>query len=354
MIDDNKKINELVSVSRRLGERFDLVQAGGGNTSVKTSDGFMYVKSSGLRLSDLKSADSFVKIDNQNLKKDFLETNWAVYEKRQREELANKIVTKNNMTPDRRPSIETLLHSNLDGFVLHSHPVQVTALFSDANAEKKAFEILPNAAFVKYETPGIDLALQMMASKKRFEEKNGITPDVYIFQNHGLVARAHSASDAFILTNEVCDSLAKHSGLYFNHDKVVNEISIAMEKVFHESFVTIYSSNTKVDSVSITQKAFFPDGVVFLGVIPVRFEKISSEHIEQQLDSYMREYGSSPRVFVFGESIYFSGSNLVKARESEEVWRLHQIVSQFKPSSLSEEEIKYLSHWEAEKFRQKV
>lgn len=354
MTAENKKIEDLISVSRRLGERFDLVQAGGGNTSVKTSDGFMYVKSSGLRLSDLKSTDSFVKIDNQSLKKEFAEIDWTVYEKRQREELANKIVSKYNMTPDRRPSIETLLHSSLDGFVLHSHPVQVTALFSDANAENKAHEILPNAAFVKYETPGIDLALRMMASKKRFEEKNGKSPDVYIFQNHGLVTRAQSASDAFILTNEICDSLAEHTGLQFNHDKVVNEISIALEKVFKESVVTIYSSNTKVDSVSTKQKAFFPDGVVFLGVLPVNFEKISALHIEQQLNLYLKEYGSIPRVFVYGESIYFSGNSLVKARESEEVWRLHQIVSQFKPSSLSDEEIKYLSHWEAEKFRQKV
>ena len=49
-------------ISRYCGERFDLVQAGGGNTSVKIND-IMFIKASGFNLADItKNTDMFVSI----------------------------------------------------------------------------------------------------------------------------------------------------------------------------------------------------------------------------------------------------------------------------------------------------
>lgn len=60
----NKSLNHLTTISRRIGERFDLVQTGDGNTSLKDTDGSLYIKASGVRLSDIPSDNHYAKIDN--------------------------------------------------------------------------------------------------------------------------------------------------------------------------------------------------------------------------------------------------------------------------------------------------
>ena len=82
MTTDNSILEDLLRMSRRAGERFDLVQAGGGNTSAKLSDGKMLVKASGLRLSDLNSEKAFVLIDNKTLRQRVLEIDWSSYDKK--------------------------------------------------------------------------------------------------------------------------------------------------------------------------------------------------------------------------------------------------------------------------------
>ena len=48
-----KIMDELKAISKYAGMREDLVQAGGGNTSVKISDERMYIKASGCQLADV-------------------------------------------------------------------------------------------------------------------------------------------------------------------------------------------------------------------------------------------------------------------------------------------------------------
>ena len=50
----NKAITDLVNVSNQLGLMPDLIQGGGGNTSVKIEEGVMAIKASGYLLRDLK------------------------------------------------------------------------------------------------------------------------------------------------------------------------------------------------------------------------------------------------------------------------------------------------------------
>ncbi len=42
------EMNDFIKISKYAGERFDLTQAGGGNSSVKNDDGTMYIKASGV------------------------------------------------------------------------------------------------------------------------------------------------------------------------------------------------------------------------------------------------------------------------------------------------------------------
>ena len=52
----DKSLSELIRISKAVGEDRSLVQGGGGNTSVKTSDGkYMFIKASGTALKDMNS-----------------------------------------------------------------------------------------------------------------------------------------------------------------------------------------------------------------------------------------------------------------------------------------------------------
>ena len=69
--------NELVhlrKISKYCGERFDLVQAGGGNSSVKIND-IMFIKASGYNMSNIKQCSGYVMVNNKELKKDIYDKN---------------------------------------------------------------------------------------------------------------------------------------------------------------------------------------------------------------------------------------------------------------------------------------
>lgn len=158
-----------------------------------------------------------------------------------------------NLTPDRRPSIETLLHSSLDGFVLHTHPVQVAALFSQNNAKDKLAMFLPDSALVFYKTPGVDLALEMLAARTVYLKEKGKEPSSYVFQNHGLVTFGDTWTKAFQHTDEICKKLAAYTDLKFSFDRIGNVISEAMEAVTKESWVTLYIPGCQSNEISIRQ-----------------------------------------------------------------------------------------------------
>ena len=47
------EIKKFIDISKYAGERFDLIQAGGGNSSIKLDNGQMIIKASGYLLSDI-------------------------------------------------------------------------------------------------------------------------------------------------------------------------------------------------------------------------------------------------------------------------------------------------------------
>ena len=70
---DKSLIKEFVRISKYFGQRFDLIQAAGGNSSIK--DGHkMYIKSSGYSLAEVSEKNGYSLLDNRKLM-DFLEIN---------------------------------------------------------------------------------------------------------------------------------------------------------------------------------------------------------------------------------------------------------------------------------------
>jgi len=108
------RMNQFIAMSRYAGERFDLVQAGGGNTSVKSDDGSMLIKASGWLLSEVEPGKGYVQVDNRLVLALLEQSGTLPDDRRDRDELvARQIGDAVMASGSLRPSIETLLHSQL-------------------------------------------------------------------------------------------------------------------------------------------------------------------------------------------------------------------------------------------------
>ena len=59
----NKDLSKFISVSNTLGKHVEYVQGGGGNTSLKTGEREMFIKASGMFLSDIEDETGFLSVD---------------------------------------------------------------------------------------------------------------------------------------------------------------------------------------------------------------------------------------------------------------------------------------------------
>lgn len=346
------ELRELVECSVRVGERWDLVQAGGGNTSTKTRDDKMIVKASGVRLSSVSMDRGFGLIDHIKLNEDFQQMiQEDLSSREEREKRASEVVQQSNLDSSVRPSIETLLHALLPGSVFHTHPLATVAAFS-AKGSEAILDRFTGLAFVPYATPGIDLAIQLYHARQKYQNLHGKEPEGYVLSNHGLIASGSTPEEAWQITDRICGDLEAFLGVNLGREKLVNRISLHLEKRTQERWITVYGSRLSPEEV-LQKVPYFPDGVVFMGAGPL---VSASESLEKSIDRYIEQNNIPPRVLILDGHLYVSGSTLEKARETEEVFRLHQMGSSLglPVEALEKEEIHYLTHWEAEKYRQKL
>ena len=164
------EIKKFIDISKYAGERFDLIQAGGGNSSIKIDDGKMIIKASGYLLSDIGEKTGYSIVDTEQIY-NILKNKIIIKEEdqRTREELTSSLVYKATLDKKNRPSIETLLHSFLYKYTLHTHPIVVNMIV----IQKKWRELLlsifdeKEIALVSYHTPGIDLAIELYKVLKK-------------------------------------------------------------------------------------------------------------------------------------------------------------------------------------------
>jgi rhamnose utilization protein RhaD (predicted bifunctional aldolase and dehydrogenase)/NAD(P)-dependent dehydrogenase (short-subunit alcohol dehydrogenase family) len=176
-----------VYVSNLLGADTSLVLHGGGNTSVKSEKGTLFIKGSG---SDLKTieASGFIELSLKSITK--LQT-YAV--------LSDELMIKNlklaKIDPDvPNPSVETLLHAFLPNrFVLHTHSNAVLALTNQADGIERCKKVFgPKAAIVSYAMSGFKLAKKAGAIYKQNPSIFGL-----IIMKHGVFTVGDTAKEAY-------------------------------------------------------------------------------------------------------------------------------------------------------------
>lgn len=178
--------------SARLGADPLLIQAAGGNTSVK-QDGVLWIKASGARLADALARDAFVAVDLVAMR-GALAAGAAAADRPAEFALGGGAL---------RPSIETSLHAIFPKrVVLHAHCVNTIAFAIRKDARERLAERLDGFAFVfqPYVKPGARLADAVARSLRP-----GV--DVVVLGNHGLVTAGETVEAAERLMLQVSRAL---------------------------------------------------------------------------------------------------------------------------------------------------
>jgi len=186
---------QLVYMSRIMGQDEELVLWGGGNTSIKVTEPDLLGRPTELML--IKGTGSDMKVAQP---KDFpavrLEEIRASFD---REDMTDEEMVAyfgqcmvDPAAP--RPSIETLLHGYLDGVaVAHSHADAILALTNTRAGQEMVSEVFgDDVAIVGYRRPGFRLAKEVAIAVRANPASHGV-----VLMNHGLITWGGTAEEAY-------------------------------------------------------------------------------------------------------------------------------------------------------------
>lgn len=249
------ELDDLKRLSARVGADPLLVQAAGGNTSLKL-DGTMWIKASGTWLRDAATRDIFVPVALSPL------SDALAHGDPRCESCAEFVRTDLNAT-GLRPSIETTVHALMpQRVVVHVHCVNTIAWAIRTDGEARLRERLTgfNWAWIPYARPGLPLAAAITARLQP-----GV--DVLILGNHGLVVAADSVSDAEALLDRVVTAVQRPVRAALAGDR--EGLSRRCEGTGYLPAAEPETHALATDTLALGRgrdAVFYPDHVVFLGV----------------------------------------------------------------------------------------
>lgn len=338
-------MRNFVGMSKYAGMREDLVQAGGGNSSYKIDENRMAIKASGFQLSDLNEREGYAIVNPKLLSEAFL--NCPDLDAMTEEE--SKKILQDAFVEGPRPSIETFLHALSDRYTLHTHPIVVNILTARKDGMKVLRELFPEAIFVSYATPGVDLAKVYFKAIK----EHGKMSNVVFLQNHGVVVSGETADEVIALTEKIVKVIEQKLQLDYSKYHIATELS----KMFPDDIVwTVSDANvlsTYKKFAGIWNTAFCPDCIVFLGKRMLSLK----DNISEELKDFQEQYGK-PVVIDFDRNLYIVAQSVKKALEIQSVLSFAAQVAdankEYGMNYLSDQEQKFLLHWEVEKYRRNM
>ena len=341
-------INEFIELSKFAGMREDLVQAGGGNSSVKISDTEMIIKASGDQLADVSASKGYSIVNYQMIQeylKQLADGSCNISEK----EILEKVLVKGE-----RPSIETFLHAITDRVTLHVHAVAVNILASRKEGILVLEELFPDALIVDYKTPGLKLALE-------YYRVNRQNSSIVILKNHGLIVSGKSFEEVIRVIDSVCIKIEQRLGIDYSAYRASYKIYKMLQnaginspgvvvKVENHVIMDLFKKNGQ----RLWKYQICPDCLVYCGIKELIIaDKTTSDDIR----SFIKSYGI-PTIIQYGEDLYIHSESIHKVREIESVLAYSAHVSgnwaDFEITILPEDEQRFLISWDAEKYRKTI
>lgn len=336
----NQIYNELIklkTISKYCGERFDLVQAGGGNSSVKIND-LMFIKASGYHLTQISSKGGYVTINNKKLKKDIIENK-------------SKSIIHYNVIGSLRASIETYMHSILKKYTIHLHPIQINKILVCRDSKTIIKKLVPNSLIIDYFTPGINVCNEIL---KLYNNE-----EIIFLINHGIIITSDDYDSILLKLEELLNIFEINQNLDFNNYKLTNKISNIISNninkndannienisyLCEDKIINNYLLNKKE---LFTEAITFPDALIYCGL------KILFIVSLEEIKNYLYKYNEPPKVIVYNELIYIINISIQKCKETEDVLKSNLMIldTDNEKTYLTNEEICYLNNWDLEKYR---
>lgn len=352
-------MQNFIKISKYAGMRNDLAQAGGGNTSFKSDDHIMFVKSSGVQLADVNEQTGYSKVDYKKIR-DYFQKNIEPYEEDVfTEEIGNELLREAQIEGG-RASIETFLHAVTGKYTLHSHPTLVNILA----AREDGMEILKNlfsgAVFVPYRKPGAALAETYYKLYRRQQEQ-GADGSIVFLANHGLVVSGEDAETVIRRTEQVLEKIAAYLGVDDRAHKnatrlweTIGQMDLLQDNIVYLSenrYLSQEYAGGKLTEKGIWDHAFCPDCVVYANK---KLLWLKQDYGRQDIEDFMERYGLPTLIYYEGH-FYILAESVRKAQEIENVM---SFAAQVQCGNMGSR-IRYLSanqqdellNWDAEKYR---
>lgn len=332
-------MNSFFSASKIMGSDDSLVQAMGGNTSIKDESDF-WVKASGTRL-DEASAETFVRLDLAHSRMCLTDESLS---------LEDGIL---ETSDHHRPSIETSLHAILPHrYVAHAHAVNAIAVSIQPRLDDAVEKALQGISWARipYCKPGTDLATLI---QRVLDEK---AVDMILLENHGIVVGAGSPDKMLGLVYEVeqrLNHLVRPVTPHLPDIARLDEAVMAQAEFEPASNVRVHTM--AFDDIALTALAegtLYPDHAVLLGPGVVIVE--SDESVEEAVTKAQSSRGAAVHVAVIpGAGVLIRRSMPQAAHEM--MLCLADVTLRLTDAEcvriLSTEDVHELINWEAERYR---
>ena len=345
---NSEEYDQFLKYSKDIGLDATMVQAAGGNTSIKLDD-IMWVKASGKWLMNSQTEELMVPVRISKIK-NFLENSNSI------ESDLQKSIDLSLSPKGLRPSVEAPIHAVLDfKFVFHTHDININALAVQKNSRQifeKALSGL-NWKFIPYVKPGIELSRQLLAIKSHAD-------NIFILENHGLVICGHNLNEIKKLIAEVRLRLKT---------KINKPLIIEPEHLIHSKINLKNSGYSFCDDKFINSLAFYqpwieklskgvvlPDFLIFLGP-----NFVVLNHNDKEVFNKLKKLSDVPLPF---NSFVILANNSVLIRDDalkgtiEIAQSVYELMCRIPDTAdlkyLNEKQIGELVNWEAEHYRQKL
>ncbi|MBZ5516099.1 MAG: SDR family oxidoreductase [Acidobacteriia bacterium] len=377
---DKESLAQLIEISRRVGADPDYVQAGGGNTSVKSPDGgTMAVKASGTALASISESAGWVELQVGAVLSIFDRPDLSRLPANEREARVLQHLTSAVVGGEGRPSVESALHAMLGRVVIHTHPVAANALNCGPGLQALG-EITPPGElpplWIPYTDPGWCLATAVRSAAEAYRQKHGCPPSVIFMENHGLLVSAPEARQCLALHNDWVASCERYFAPHAPplrtappmDSSTLRAVMVALRGAWREArgvapFARV-SNDPELAGVASSDAAetlaagsLTPDHIVYTGAHAVLAESL--EDLPAKLRPALSEK-APPRVAVIRNvGTFLLAEDAVKLDAAEALARaaakiLRLAASRGGAHNLSPSSADFIINWEAEHYRARL
>lgn len=292
---------ELSFICKYYGIYPDLVQAGGGNISIKDGNK-LYIKSSGCMLSDVEPDKNISVVSLKKVKRFLL----------LKDGVSEKDFLKKATISGGQPSLETFFHSFTSKYTVHLHPAMVVQALQ--THKDRLIEKYKDAAFVDYYKPGLELSKHI-----------DYTKNIIFLEKHGLIVHY----DSLITLERVLQDVINYCASLLGWDMMVHsKIGSLQSDIFCHHGKQPYIMHTKVNFPKYIRQT--PDCFIY-----------TNGYYDTSVLPFI------PICYKDGDDNFIIAKNFLKCKQIEQVLEEYENVT----TELNDEDVEKLIDWDSEKYR---